>query len=178
MVIAPLSCGMHNTISRVGAVGCHALAALCMALGCEAGLQETCRSGKSSHRLLAISRWVDMKEMAAEAVAAAKDKRLTIIPSEFEATWFRQATVHLAQVQPLVLDGLSDIVRRCDSKMIDWLVRKNNNSLSFGYRTEQLRDQSHDLQFQVAGEHQGLVHQPAAVVGPQDPGLVCVPGGR
>ena len=43
-----------------------------------------------------------MKEMAAEAVAAAKDKRLTIIPSEFEATWFRQATLHLAQANPPV----------------------------------------------------------------------------
>ena len=51
---------------------------------------------------LAVARWVDMKEMAAEAVATAKDKRLTIIPSDFEATWFRQAAVHLAQVQPLV----------------------------------------------------------------------------
>ena len=43
-----------------------------------------------------------MKEMAAEAVAAAKDKRLTIIPSEFEATWFRQASLHLIRVQPSV----------------------------------------------------------------------------
>ena len=43
-----------------------------------------------------------MKEMAAEAVAAAKDKRLTIIPSEFEATWFRQAALHLMYLQPSV----------------------------------------------------------------------------
>ena len=43
-----------------------------------------------------------MKEMAAEAVAAAKDKRLTIIPSEFEVTWFRHATLHLMRVQPPV----------------------------------------------------------------------------
>ena len=43
-----------------------------------------------------------MKEMAAEAVAAAKDKRLTIIPSEFEATWFRQALWHLMCLQPSV----------------------------------------------------------------------------
>ena len=43
-----------------------------------------------------------MKEMAAEAVAAAKDKRLTIIPSEFEATWFRQAFLHLMSLQPPV----------------------------------------------------------------------------
>lgn len=49
------------------------------------------RSGDVIEPVLKPQWWVDMKDMAAEAVAAAKDKRLTIIPSEFEATWFRCA---------------------------------------------------------------------------------------
>ncbi len=48
------------------------------------------RSGDVIEPVLKPQWWVDMKDMAAEAIAAAKDKRLTIIPSEFEATWFRQ----------------------------------------------------------------------------------------
>ena len=47
------------------------------------------RSGDVVEPMLKPQWWVDMKVMGAEAVAAVKDKRLTIIPSEFEATWFR-----------------------------------------------------------------------------------------
>ena len=49
------------------------------------------RSGDVIEPVLKPQWWVDMKDMAAAAVAAAKDKRLTIIPAEFEATWFRCA---------------------------------------------------------------------------------------
>ena len=56
------------------------------------------RSGDVIEPVLKPQWWVDMKDMAAEAIAAAKDKRLTIIPSEFEATWFRQVLSTLASL--------------------------------------------------------------------------------
>ena len=39
-----------------------------------------------------VGRYVDCKNMAAKACKAVRDGRLQILPTEFNATWFRQAT--------------------------------------------------------------------------------------
>ena len=87
------SCAVRGTAQWQGGCGWRDTLAL-LRMASESGASGYPRSDRSSHERLATARWVDMKEMAAEAVAAAKDKRLTIIPSEFEATWFRQAILH------------------------------------------------------------------------------------
>jgi hypothetical protein len=40
-----------------------------------------------------LPRWVNCQQMAADACAAVRDGRLTIIPQEAEAIWFRWGTI-------------------------------------------------------------------------------------
>ena len=135
----------------------------------------TCSSKDVIEPVLKPQWWVNCQDMAAQGCAAVRDGRLEIIPREFEATWFRCARAPYALVDRL-LGG------RCgQAGRAGWLGSGRRRVYCRRVCTCVSVPLAHlprpTPHTQVDGEHPGLVHLAAAVVGAPNPSLLRAAGG-